>query len=96
MGGDTRLTKAVIILFALLSVVVFSLKVGGVIKFDQNIKGAGIGGVVGGFIFGVGMIFAGACASGILTDIGTGAVPAFIALMFFLLGTGLGEASVGA
>nr|AGF93444.1 YeeE/YedE family protein [uncultured organism] len=47
--------------------------------------------ITGGFIFGMGMIMAGGCASGSLTDAGEGAVRSFIALFFFAIGAVFGR-----
>ncbi|MBA4603046.1 YeeE/YedE family protein [Thermoactinomyces mirandus] len=43
--------------------------------------------VIGGFLFGVGMMLGGGCASGTLTDLGEGFFRAFITLCFFVLGS---------
>jgi uncharacterized membrane protein YedE/YeeE len=48
--------------------------------------------VIGAFIFGIGMMFAGGCASGTLTDIGEGYVRAIVALIFFCIGSVIGVA----
>lgn len=45
---------------------------------------------IGGFLFGLGMIGAGSCASGMLTDVGSGFTRAIILVPFFCLGTYLG------
>ena len=49
--------------------------------------------VIGGFIFGIGMIMAGGCASGTLADLGEGAVRSAIALFFFAIGAVIGRAA---
>jgi len=41
--------------------------------------------IIGGFLFGMGMILAGGCASGTLTDLGEGEIRSAIALPFFVL-----------
>ena len=49
--------------------------------------------IIGGFIFGIGMIMAGGCASGTLADLGEGAVRSAIALFFFAIGAVIGRAA---
>lgn len=58
-----------------------------IIPGTQNVHMANIGTVVGGFIFGIGMIIAGGCASGTLADLGEGENHALIAFPFFILFT---------
>ena len=47
--------------------------------------------IIGGFIFGLGMIMAGGCASGSLADFGEGYARAAIALFFFAIGAVIGR-----
>ncbi|KAJ3616604.1 hypothetical protein Zmor_011804 [Zophobas morio] len=54
--------------------------------------GAGFGSMIGGLIFGIGMIFSGSCASGALTDLGQGVVSALYVLLFFIVGSVAGQA----
>ncbi|WP_217587564.1 YeeE/YedE family protein [Lentibacillus saliphilus] len=62
-----------------------------IIPGSKSVKLLSIATVIGGFIFGIGMMMAGACASGTLTDMGEGATRAMIVLPFFVLGTAPGE-----
>lgn len=50
--------------------------------------------VAGGLLFGVGMVLAGACASGVLVRIGEGFVMQFLAFLGLIIGVILGEESV--
>ncbi len=53
---------------------------------------AGISTIIGGFLFGIGMMLGGGCASGTLTDSGEGSARAWIATVFFAVGGMLGHA----
>lgn len=56
-----------------------------VIPGTQNVRIGNISVILGGFLFGMGMIMAGGCASGTLSDFGEGEGHAWIALPFFIL-----------
>lgn len=58
-----------------------------IIPGTQNVFMANIGTVIGGFLFGIGMIIAGGCASGTLADLGEGEGHALIAFPLFVLAT---------
>ena len=58
-----------------------------IIPGTQNVFMTNIGTVIGGFVFGIGMIIAGGCASGTLADFGEGEGHALIAFPLFVLGT---------
>jgi hypothetical protein len=53
------------------------------------IKEAGVHNVIGGIIFGIGMVLAGGCASGTLFRVGEGNVSSVIALIGMLCGIGI-------
>ncbi|NBJ71096.1 MULTISPECIES: YeeE/YedE family protein [Clostridia] len=105
--GFGGLSKALIIMFAITmigmigihwyaaangAVPAFMAEAGdAIIPGSKSVNTLSIATIVGGFIFGIGMIMAGACASGTLTDIGEGATRAMIVLPFFVLGTAPGE-----
>lgn len=55
-----------------------------------TIESVGIHVALGAFVFGIGMIFAGGCASGVLMRIGEGHALQWIVLLGFLIGTSLG------
>ncbi|WP_024747354.1 YeeE/YedE family protein [Levilactobacillus namurensis] len=56
-----------------------------VIPGTQNVRSGNLSVIVGAFLFGMGMIMAGGCASGTLTDFGEGEGHAWMALPFFVL-----------
>ncbi len=93
--GNASLGKAILFLL------VISLLAVAAIQYNAHINGDIIPGissvkkitmitVIGGFLFGVGMMFAGGCASGTLTDLGDGYFRSLIALLFFCFGSVLG------
>lgn len=105
--GEGSLSKALIIMFALsmlLAAIIhwnaasagalpsFRANGSSVIPGTSSVHFANIGTVLGGFLFGIGMMIAGGCASGTLSDLGEGAMRAAIGLVFFILGSipGLG------
>ena len=101
--GEGSLTKAILIALSVTTVLyaivhyaaytkgaipAFLAKSGDVfIPGTQNVFMTNIGTVVGGFVFGIGMIIAGGCASGTLSDLGEGEGHALIAFPFFVLFT---------
>lgn len=106
MTGDGTLSKALLFLFAITVIgaagIHYGAAQGGAEAAFRAAKGAatipGTGSVadinlalvVGGLLFGIGMILGGGCASGTLTDVGEGSGRGFIALIFFCLGGMLG------
>lgn len=105
--GEGSLTKAlllmlVVTMFLFFGIQWFAAQQGAVPAFmasegqsiipgTQNVKFTNIGIILGGFLFGMGMILAGGCASGTLTDMGEGEGRALVALIFFVLGSAPGE-----
>lgn len=101
--GEGSLSKALLVGFAMLTLIYgtaqwiastkgaipsYLAKAGeAIIPGTQNVYMTNIGTVVGAFIFGVGMIIAGGCASGTLADLGEGEGHAIIAFPMFILGT---------
>lgn len=90
--GEGSLGKALLVMFAL------SMVFAAVIQWTAAMNGADIPGLssvkflnisilLGGFIFGIGMMLAGGCASGTLSDAGEGEGRAVIALAAFVLGS---------
>lgn len=106
MMGNGDLVRALLLLFSLTVIVTagihYMASLGGAEVATKAAKGAAIipgtksvtpvsfGLFIGGFLFGLGMIPAGCCASGSLTDIGEGAGRAMVTLPFFCLGSVLG------
>ena len=95
--GMTNLTQAMILLL-MLSIVGFAILIH-VFEllgwsYELNIFPLGLNTVVGGLLFGVGMILAGGCASGILMRMGEGFVMQFLAFLGLIVGVVLGEDSM--
>ena len=101
--GEGSLTKALLIMFALAAILTAGVhwaaaEGGAVIKAiaeegqavipgSGSVIPIGVGLVLGGFLFGAGMIMAGGCASGTLANLGEGVMRAALALPFFVLGS---------
>ncbi|MFM1514321.1 YeeE/YedE family protein [Helcococcus ovis] len=106
MRGEGSLSKALIVLLAITSVIFFAIQMkavlGGavpsflakegdkIIPGTQNAYFISLATVIGGIIFGIGMMLAGGCGSGTLADFGEGQGRAFIAFIFFVIGSGPG------
>ncbi|MDO5734795.1 MAG: YeeE/YedE family protein [Eubacteriales bacterium] len=58
-----------------------------IITGTQNVHFFNIATMIGAFVFGIGMIIAGGCASGTLSDLGEGEMRSALALPFFILST---------
>lgn len=89
LTGSTSLTKAVIITIAVASVGFFAVQYNSVSSGGYpggNIAPTGIHTAVGAFLFGIGMVIAGGCASGTLMRVGEGFLQQMIALIFFIIG----------
>lgn len=92
--GSTKLMRSFMLLIILSSfITVFFAAVpasdvnpGFVLQYSHFIHPVSLGTIVGSFIFGVGMAFAGACASGVLTDLSLEFPKAVLALIFFGMG----------
>lgn len=101
--GEGSLTKALLVMFAVTIIAMAGLQWaaaadGAVVKYlvegdlvkipaSGSVKVLNLATIIGGFIFGMGMMLAGGCASGTLTDLGEGAVRSAIALVFFAIGS---------
>ncbi len=92
LTGSTSVTRAVLIAFALTSIGFWA------IKYGAHLKGLPIPGqsyvvpvsfatVIGAFMFGIGMVIAGGCASGTLMRVGEGFVMQILSLLFFVIGS---------
>src|SRR5699024_6665623 len=90
LTGGTSLSKAVITTIAVATVGFAALQYGAYLKGDPipgNINPAGIHVAVGAFMFGIGMVIAGGCASGTLMRVGEGFVMQWLSLVFFIIGS---------
>lgn len=95
LTGETKLTKAVIVAFALCTIMFFGFQSSHVDLADPSTypgNPINISLVFGAFIFGVGAVLAGGCASGTFVRIGEGYVQNLIALVFFIFGSVFGNA----
>lgn len=95
--GNSELPKAILFLLSISLLVVAAIQYnasvhGLVIPGMSSVKTISMLTIIGGFVFGIGMMFAGGCASGTLTDIGEGYVRAIVALIAFCLGSVIGVA----
>ncbi|HFQ89760.1 MAG TPA: YeeE/YedE family protein [Desulfobulbus sp.] len=98
MTGDCTLAKSVALSIAILAVGAAVLKYGVAVRADGDpvlapmnyVRGTfGWGGVVGGFLFGVGALFAGGCGSGSLWRVGEGQIKLWMVVLFFGLSNSL-------
>lgn len=97
-SGSTKLMRAVMFLVILASfVTVFFVAVPAsdvnpdfAVSYGLFINPINLGLIIGAIIFGIGMAFAGGCASGVLTDLSSSFTKAILALFFFGLGRIIG------
>ncbi|SMB94497.1 hypothetical protein SAMN00017405_0219 [Desulfonispora thiosulfatigenes DSM 11270] len=93
MIGSTVLLKAVIIAIAVATVGFAYLQYSAVsqgLPLPGKVSPVGFHVAIGGFVFGIGMVLAGGCASGSLTKIGDGFLTSIVVLIFFIVGSLLG------
>lgn len=84
MTGDASMTKAAILMLAIAVIGnAFLLNTGSTVYLEARTPVFWIGGLLGGTIFGIGMIAAGGCASGSIWRLGEGQIKLLIALFFF-------------
>ncbi len=101
LTGGTSLTKAVVIGLAVATVGFTAISMGPYLKSGELADAAkmialepvGIHTAIGAFLFGIGAVIAGGCASGTLMRVGEGYAQQMIALVFFVIGSGLGAAT---
>jgi uncharacterized membrane protein YedE/YeeE len=109
--GDSSLTKALMFMLAISIIITAAIHygafahgaevafraVGGatIIPGTQFIKPINALTIIGGILFGIGMMFGGGCASGTLTDAGEGEGRALVTLFFFITGALGGEYAMG-
>ena len=92
LTGSTSLTKAVLVAFAVTSIGFIAIKYG---AFSKGLPIPGQSYVVpisgttaiGAFMFGIGMVIAGGCASGTLMRVGEGFGMQILSLFFFVVGS---------
>ncbi len=98
--GSTSLTKAVLIAFAITSIVFTAIKYsafanGLPIPGQSYVMPISLATVVGGVMFGIGMVIAGGCASGTLMRVGEGFAMQVLSLAFFVIGSLWGAHDMG-
>lgn len=92
LTGGTNLTKAVLVAFAITSIGFIAIKYGAYVK-GLPIPGQGyvvpvsLATAVGAFMFGIGMVISGGCASGTLMRVGEGFTMQILSLFFFVVGS---------
>lgn len=98
--GSTSVTKAVLIAFAITTIGFTAIKYGAFAS-GQDIPGqsyimpVSLATVVGGVMFGIGMVIAGGCASGTLMRVGEGFAMQLLSLLFFVIGSLWGAKDMG-
>lgn len=98
--GSTSLTKAVLIAFAITSIGFTAIKynayaAGLTIPGQAYVNPISLATVVGGIMFGIGMVIAGGCASGTLMRVGEGFGMQMLSLVFFVIGSLWGANNMG-
>lgn len=95
--GMTQLTRAFLLLLGI-SILGFALVFWGAslkhIPLSLNVFPIGVHTVVGGLLFGIGMVLAGGCTTGILMRMGEGFAMQMVAFFGLIVGTVLGERSL--
>ncbi|MCL7410186.1 MAG: YeeE/YedE thiosulfate transporter family protein [Methanosarcinaceae archaeon] len=81
---DTYLAKGVLYAILFTSIGFFLAQSQGLLELQ--IKPLGLQNIIGGLLFGVGMVIAGGCASGVLYRAGEGYITAFTAILGVLFG----------
>ncbi len=92
LTGSTSITRAVIITFAVTTIGFTAIKYGYAssglpIPGMSYVAPISLATIIGAFIFGVGMVIAGGCASGTLMRVGEGFIMNIIAFVFFMVGS---------
>lgn len=93
LTGMTALSQAVILLTGV-SILGFALVAGLGQGYMLNVYPLGVNTILGGFMFGIGMVLAGGCASGILMRVGEGFAMQMLALAGVLIGVFFGGKSL--
>jgi uncharacterized membrane protein YedE/YeeE len=96
LTGSTKMTKALLVALAVATIGFAGLHMSrygvDLSKLPENPPGGAIGLhlVIGSFIFGMGAVLAGGCASGTFVRTGEGYIQSMIALVFFIAGSMIG------
>lgn len=90
--GSTSITRAMLVAFAVGTVGFTALKYQSAMSGAKttiemmNVTPIGVPLILGGLMFGIGMVLAGGCASGTLMRVGEGFLLQIVALFFFVMG----------
>lgn len=100
LTGGTSLTKAVLTAFAVTSLGFWAImygahQAGAPIPGMNFVAPVGVHTAVGAFLFGIGMVISGGCASGTLMRVGEGFTMQMLSIVFFVVGSMLGAATFG-
>lgn len=98
LTGGTNLSKAAIVTVAFASVGFAAIQYAAFLKGEPIpgfISPAGIHVAIGSFMFGVGMVISGGCASGTLMRVGEGFMMQWLSLVFFVVGSLWGAKDFG-
>lgn len=100
LTGSTSVTRAVLIAFAITTISFAAIKYGASLKGlpmpgQSYIVPISLATVIGAFMFGIGMVIAGGCASGTLMRVGEGFGMQMLSLIFFIIGALLGARNFG-
>ncbi len=100
LTGGTNLTKAVLLALAVTTIGFWAIKYG---AFSRGLPIPGqsfvvpisFATVIGGIVFGIGMVISGGCASGTLMRVGEGFTMQMLSIFFFVVGSLIGAAHFG-
>ncbi len=92
LTGSTSITRAVLVAFAIATLGFAAIKYGyqsmGIPMPGMSyVAPVSLGTIFGAFIFGIGMVIAGGCASGTLMRVGEGFHMQLLSLLFFIIGS---------
>ena len=92
LTGGTNLSKAVLLAFAITSIGFLAIKYGAhaqglPIPGQAYIAPVSLATAIGAFMFGIGMVISGGCASGTLMRVGEGFTMQLLSLFFFVIGS---------
>ncbi len=92
LTGSTSVTKAVLVAFAITSIAFTAIKYGyyanGLpIPGQSYVAPVSLATCIGAFMFGIGMVISGGCASGTLMRVGEGFLMQALSLAFFIVGS---------
>ncbi len=100
LTGGTNVTKSVLAAFAITSIGFLAIKYGAFSKGlpipgQSFVVPVSLATVIGAFMFGIGMVIAGGCASGTLMRVGEGFAMQILSLAFFVVGSLWGAHDMG-